>query len=99
MYAAVRRYRIKSGSNAEIANLAREKYLPMVNRISGFVAYYGIDTGTEEYVAVTVFNDKTGVEESSKAAASLIKENPKLTQLLPTPPNISMGSVIVSQTK
>ena len=75
MYAAIRRYNTTPGSNPEIARLATEGYLPIISKVPGFVAYYGLEAANDEYVAVAIFEDRAGAEESTKAAADFIREN------------------------
>jgi antibiotic biosynthesis monooxygenase len=96
VYVAIRRYKINPGSNPEIARVATEGYLPIISTVPGFIAYYGIEAADDEYVAVAVFEDRTGAEESTRVAADFIREN--LTPLLPTPPDITEGKVSVHQT-
>ena len=96
MYVAIRRYKINPGSNPEIARVATEGYLPIISTVPGFIAYYGIEAADDEYVAVAVFEDRTGAEESTRVSADFIREN--LAPLLPTPPDITEGTVSVHQT-
>ncbi len=95
MHVAIRRYKINPGSNPEIARVATEGYLPIISTVPGFIAYYGIEAADDEYVAVAVFEDRTGAEESIRVAADFIREN--LAPLLPTPPDITEGTVSVHQ--
>ena len=96
MYVAIRLYKTIPGSNPEIARVATEGYLPIISTVPGFIAYYGIEAADDEYVAVAVFEDRTGAEESIRVAADFIREN--LAPLLPTPPDITEGTVSVHQT-
>ena len=57
MYAAIRQYKTTPGSNPEIARVAIEGYLPIISKVPGFVAYYGLEADDDEYVAVAVFED------------------------------------------
>ena len=95
MYAAIRRYKTIPGSNPEIARVATEGYLPIISKVPGFVAYYGLEAANDEYVAVAVFEDRAGAEESTRVTADFIREN--LAPLLPTSPDITEGTVIVYQ--
>ncbi len=95
MYAAIQRYKTTPGSNPEIARVATEGYLPIISKVPGFIAYYGLEAANDEYVAVAVFEDRAGAEESTRVAADFIREN--LAPLLPTSPDITEGTVIVYQ--
>jgi hypothetical protein len=60
----------------------------------GFVAYYLIDTGGGSLVTLSVFADRAGAEESTRAAAKLIGEL-GLVDALPDPPTIMQGEVAI----
>jgi hypothetical protein len=95
VYAAIRRYKTTPGSNPEIARVATEGYLPLISKVPGFVAYYGLEAANDEYVAVAIFEDRAGAEESTRATADFIREN--LAPLLPTSPDVTEGTIIVYQ--
>jgi len=58
------------------------------------VAYYLVDSGGGSLVTVSVFADREGAEESTRAAAALIGEL-GLGDALPNPPTIMQGEVAV----
>ena len=62
--------------------------------IDGFVAYYLIDTGGGSLVTVSVFADRAGADESTRAAAKLIGEL-GLVDALPNSPTIMQGEVAI----
>jgi hypothetical protein len=66
----------------------------LMSGIDGFVAYYLIDTGGGSLVTVSVFADRAGAEESTRAAAKLIGEL-GLVDALPNPPTIMQGEVAI----
>jgi hypothetical protein len=70
-----------------------EAFLPLVTRIPGFVDYYWVDAGGGVMLSTTVFEDKVGADESNRAAAGVVKD--KLAKILPKPPQITEGEVIV----
>lgn len=47
--------------------------------------------------SVNVFQDRSGAEESVRAAADYVKKN--LTSLLPNPPEVISGEVVAHQAK
>jgi hypothetical protein len=95
VYAAIQRYKTTPGSNPEIARVATEGYLPLISKVPGFVAYYALEAANDEYVAVAIFEDRAGAEESTRATADFIREN--LAPLLPTSPDVTEGTIIVYQ--
>ncbi len=91
MYAAIRKYQGDPSSADEIARRAQEGFVPLISSMPGFVAYYGINAGNGTIVTVSVFEDQAAAEESSRRAASWVREN--LASLLPNPPEITAGEV------
>ncbi|MGW2202746.1 hypothetical protein [Streptomyces sp. NPDC001774] len=93
MYAAVRRYEGVTDP-AEAGRLVNEGFVPLMRQVSGFVAYYWVDAGDGVMVSTSVFQDRSGAEESIARAADFVAEN--LASLLPTPPQITAGEVVAS---
>jgi hypothetical protein len=91
MYAAVRRYEgIKD--DAEAARLVGESFVPLLENVKGFVAYYWIDAGEGTMASLSVFDDKTGADESVKLAHQWIEDN--APGLFPNPPRVTEGEVV-----
>jgi hypothetical protein len=96
MYAAVRRYEgIKDDSEA--GRLVGETFVPLLQGVSGFVAYYWIDAGDGTMASLSVFDDKAGADESVKLAHQWIEDN--APGLFPNPPRVTEGEVVASATK
>ncbi|MER7957759.1 MULTISPECIES: hypothetical protein [unclassified Streptomyces] len=93
MYAAVRRYEGVTDP-AEAGRLVNEGFVPLMRQVSGFVAYYWVDAGDGVMVSTSVFQDRSGAEESIARAADFVAEN--LASLLPNPPQITAGEVVAS---
>ncbi|MFD0142500.1 MULTISPECIES: hypothetical protein [unclassified Streptomyces] len=93
MYAAVRRYEGVTDA-AEAGRLVNEGFVPLMRQVSGFVAYYWVDAGDGVMVSTSVFQDRSGAEESIARAADFVAEN--LASLLPNPPQITAGEVVAS---
>lgn len=91
-YATVRRYEGATDS-AEVARLAREGFLPIISGIDGFDAYYLTDAGGGVIVSTSILRDQAGADASNAAAADFVREN--LAPLLPNPPQITAGDVVV----
>lgn len=56
MYAAVRRYEGIT-DDAEAARLVRDSFLPRLENVPGFIAYYWIDAGQGLMASLSVFED------------------------------------------
>ncbi|MFE2586580.1 hypothetical protein [Streptomyces sp. NPDC059378] len=91
MYAAVRRYEGVTDP-AEAARLVDEGFVPLMRQVPGFVAYYWIDAGDGVMVSTSVFQDRSGVDESNSRAADFVRDH--LAPLLPNPPRVTAGEVV-----
>lgn len=93
MYAAVRRYEGVTDP-AEVGRRVREGFVPLVRQIQGFVAYYWVNAGDGVLISTSVFEDRSGAEESTRIAADYVREH--LASLLPNPPEVTAGDVLAS---
>jgi hypothetical protein len=95
MYAAVRRYEGIT-DDAEAGRLVRESFLPQLDDIPGFIAYYWIDAGGGVMASLSVFEDKEGADKSVELAHDWIVDN--APGLFPSPPQVTEGLVVASET-
>ena len=92
MYAVVRTYRAGAELADElIGNASDVKHV--ISAIEGFKAYYLVRTA-EGATSFSVYEDEAGAEESSRAAASWIREH--LPAIAGVSPQISGGEVVIS---
>jgi hypothetical protein len=91
VYITIRRY--KTDSPKEISKFVNEGFFPLISKVAGFVAYYGIETGEDGWASVSVFETAAGAEESNRVAAKFVNDNPNLARLLKSPPEVIAGSV------
>jgi hypothetical protein len=94
MYATVRRYEGVTDTR-EAAREVEKTFLPLVSDIPGFVAYYWVDAGGGVMLSTSVFETKAGADESNRRAAGVVRE--KLASVLPKPPQITEGEVVVHE--
>jgi len=97
MYVTIRRYKIAPGSTAELKRRVQEGFLPIISKLPGFVEYLWTSAGENEMFSVSIFTNRKGAEESVRAAADYVRNH--LTPLLPNPPEVITGEVVVHQTK
>ncbi|MFQ5894817.1 MAG: hypothetical protein ACE5JJ_03235 [Nitrospinota bacterium] len=97
MYASVRRYKVDPGSVGELARRVNEGFVPIVGGVRGFVAYYVVSAGDGVVLSINIFEDQAGADESNRRAANWVKQN--IASLLPTPPQIAAGEVIVHKAR
>jgi hypothetical protein len=97
MHVTIRRY--KTDSSKEAARLTNEGFIPLISKVAGFVAYYGIETSEDSWTTVSVFETPAGTEESNRVAAEFIKKNPDAARVIKSKPEIIAGSVSAHKTK
>jgi hypothetical protein len=92
MYAAVRSYSGQGASELfEQLEQRNEEVKELIGGVPGFVSYTALRS-SEGGVTVTVCQDKTGTDESSRRAAEWVKEN---IIAMANPPVITQGSTVV----
>jgi hypothetical protein len=91
MYATVRNYAGTEGmADALVEHEGDVKSL--ITGISGFQAYYLIKT-SDGAVSISVYDDQSGAEESTRQAADWMREN--LPDFTASPPQVSVGEVVI----
>jgi hypothetical protein len=96
MYAAVRRYEGIT-DDEEAGRLVGESFVPLLEDVPGFVAYYWIDAGDGVMASLSVFEDKAGADASVRLAHQWIQEN--APAMFPNPPRVTEGLVVASDTR
>jgi hypothetical protein len=78
------------------AQEVQETFVPLISDIPGFVAYYWADAGGGTMISVSVFEDRTGAEESNLRAADWVRERPGV---LPSVTQVTAGDVVARHDK
>ncbi len=92
MYAVIRSYSGQGASELfDQLEQRNEDVKDLIGGVPGFVSYTAFRSG-DGGVTVTVCQDKTGTNESSRRAAEWVKENVSATASLPV---ITEGSTVV----
>jgi hypothetical protein len=91
MYVTIRSYEGVQFPD-EAAEKVRTEFLPIVSKIPGFHEYYAIKTGDTTVASVSIFKDKPGAGESTRAAKTWIEKN--MSRFLPNPPRVTNGETI-----
>jgi hypothetical protein len=97
MHGVLRQYTLDAKNVNEVIRRIREGGVPIIKAISGFVSYAILDAGHGHLVTYSVYESKTGTEESTKKAATWVKEN--IASMLPTPPRVLEGDVRLREIK
>ena len=95
MYAAVRRYEAIT-DNAEAGRLVGNSFVPLLEDIPGFIAYYWIDAGDGVMASLSLFESQEGADKSVELARAWVAEN--APTLFPNPPSVTEGPVVASAT-
>ena len=96
MWAAVRRYEGITDP-AEAGRLVDEGFIPLLEQVPGFIAYYWIDAGGGVMASLSVYENQAGADASVRLAGEWVREN--AATLIPNPPEIPEGHVVASDTK
>ena len=99
MYAIIRRYEASDKSRTtEIVKKAHDSLLPRLSEMPGFNGYYLIEAGNGVFSSVSIFDSEAQAEESTRIAASWVREA-KLETALTSPPKITSGKVVVREAR
>jgi hypothetical protein len=74
MYATVRWYEGVTDPN-EAGREVEEGFMPIISEVPGFVAYYWVDAGDGVMISMSVYEDQSGSEESTRRAADYVQEH------------------------
>src|SRR5688500_11612884 len=95
MHATIRRYEgIDRNRTDELVKNVGENLLPRLSEMPGFTGYYLIEAGNGVMISVGVFETSAQADESTRVASNWVRDE-KLEKLLPNPPKITGGEVIV----
>ena len=95
MWAAMRRYEGIT-DDAEAGRLVGESFVPLLEHVPGFIAYYWIDAGDGVMASLSLFESREGADKSVEIARAWVAEN--APALFPNPPRVTEGLVVASAT-
>jgi heme-degrading monooxygenase HmoA len=85
MHIRIIQKRTRPGSLKEVQRLAKKLERPNIKNIPGFVAYYVLDTGEDQWATVAIFKDASGVDRWTKECARVFKDSEITKHLLSRP--------------
>jgi hypothetical protein len=98
MHATIRRYEgIDRNRTDELVKNVGENLLPRLSKMPGFSGYYLIEAGNGVMSSVGFFDTSAQADESTRIASNWVRDE-KLEKLLPNPPKVTGGEVIVHKT-
>ena len=97
MYATLRRYEGVTDSG-EMVRVVKEEGLleDVLRQVPGFVNYNMVDAGGGTFFTISVYEDQSGAEESNRRVAEWVRQS-NLGSLVPNPPQITVGEVVVDE--
>jgi hypothetical protein len=99
MNVTIRRYEsIDQSRKSELIKKLDENLLPTLSELPGFNGYSVIDAGEGVMTSVSFFDTQAQADESTRVAASWLREQ-KLDAVLSTAPKITSGDVVVHKTR
>lgn len=98
MWVTVRRYE-GIPDTGKAARLVDETFIPMISKIPGFIEYFFVDAGNGVMVSTSVFQTRTGEEESTIKAKQWRSNNPEANAAIPNPPQITAGKVVAYKSR
>jgi hypothetical protein len=99
MHAIMRRYEgIDAKRTDELTRKVGESLTPRLKKLDGFNGFYLIEAGNGVMSSVNFFDTSAHADESTRVVAEWLREE-KLDTVLPNPPKITGGKVIVEEMK
>jgi hypothetical protein len=92
-YVSVREYD-NNKDNAEVARIAQKEFLPLMQKLPGFIGWELITVTKKKLITITSFDNKESMDESVKTAKEWGKK--ALTHLVIAPAEINNGEVIAT---
>ena len=81
----------------ELVKKADETLLPSLSELPGFSGYSLIEAGNGVVSSISYFDTSEHADESTRVASNWVREQ-KLETVLPNPPKITSGEVVVHKT-
>jgi hypothetical protein len=73
MYASIRIY--KADSIEDVARMVKEDFLPVLERMPGFLSYYCVAADNGTWATVSIFDTDPQTEESNRLAAEFVQHS------------------------
>ena len=94
MFATIRRYEgVDQNRTVELTGKVNETLVPKLSNLDGFKGYYMIEAGNGIFSSLGLFETSEQADESTKLAASWVRDE-KLETAFPNPPKITSGKVV-----
>jgi len=99
MHAILRRYEgIDTKRTDELKRKVNESLTPRLKKLDGFNGYFLIEAENGVMSSVNFYDTSAHADESTRVVAEWLREE-KLEQILPNPPKVTGGKVLVEEMK
>jgi hypothetical protein len=99
MYGTIRRYDVTDTTrSSELVDKVKDRLVPKLSELPGFSGYFLIEAGNGIMSSVSFFDTEAHAEESTQVASNWVRES-ELQKVLPNPPKITIGEVVVRETR
>jgi hypothetical protein len=97
MHVTIRRYEgIDQDRTEELTKKVGESLLPRLSKADGFRGYYLMETKDGVMSSIDFFDTMAQADESNRLSATWVRDE-KLDTVLPNPPKVTGGEVIVKK--
>jgi hypothetical protein len=94
MFTIIRKFRLTRGSAVEVSRRVREGFVPLLQDLPGFKAYYLLEGGPDVLISVRVFGSADEALASNEIAATWMREN--VLEFVKGMPEVMAGNVLVA---
>jgi hypothetical protein len=96
-FASVRRYALRGGSIGDVMHIVDETFAEEIQQTAGFMAYHALDCGDGMIMSMSLFSDRSAVQESDELAGRFVRE--KLTDFDIERTEALGGEIVVSRAR
>jgi hypothetical protein len=75
MHVAIRRYSMDPEVLRDLKSRIEADFLPELKRVTGFVSYYVVTTGSDTLDTISCFETREGERKSTQLAAEFVRRN------------------------
>jgi heme-degrading monooxygenase HmoA len=97
MFTSIRRYTVRRGSAAELAQRVQDGFVPLVRQIQGFRGYYLLDGGPDVLITISMFDSADEALASNEKAADWVRHN--VLEFTKGMPEVMVGNVLIAEVK
>jgi heme-degrading monooxygenase HmoA len=97
VFTSIRKYTVRRGSAAELAQRVREGFVPLMRQVNGFRGYYLLDGGPDVLISISMFDSADEALASNEIAATWVRNN--LLEFTKGLPEVMVGNALIAEVK